>query len=106
MEKSCCSCINKYPSLYSRWCTIRNIKVKENICEKYDDELDLNDLVEDIGIYECEGHIEKEHLKQAIDNLIDELQFAIMQYPEQRDYLIKKTIESIESEFKEEKKNE
>ncbi len=51
-------------------------------------------------------NIEKEHLEQAIDNLIDELEFAIMQYPEQRDYLINGTLESIESEFKEEKKNE
>ncbi|MDU7069599.1 MAG: hypothetical protein E6343_16740 [Clostridium perfringens] len=49
---------------------------------------------------ECEGHIEKDHLKQAIDNLIDELEFAIMQYPEQRDYLINGTLEIIESEFK------
>ncbi|MDU7069505.1 MAG: hypothetical protein E6343_16240 [Clostridium perfringens] len=55
---------------------------------------------------ECKGNIEKEHLKQAIDNLIDELQFAIMQYPEQRDYLIKRTLEHIENEFKEGKKNE
>lgn len=45
-------------------------------------------------------NIEKEHLEQAIDTLIDELEFAIMQYPEQRDYLIKKTLESIESEFR------
>lgn len=106
MHKSCVSCINKYLSSYSRWCTFKNTRAKKNICEKYDDELDLDDLVEDIDIYECEGHIEKEHLEQAIDNLIDELEFAIMQYPEQRDYLIKRTLEHIENEFKEGKKNE
>lgn len=62
MKKSCCSCINKYPSSYSRWCTVRNIKVKENICDKYEGEIPLDDLVADTEVNECKGNIEEEHL--------------------------------------------
>ncbi|WP_419867351.1 hypothetical protein [Clostridium perfringens] len=70
MKKSCVSCINKYSSSYSEWCIFSNSKVKENICDKYDDKLDLNDLVADTEMYECEEEMYKEIDMEALEKII------------------------------------
>ncbi|MDU4051183.1 MAG: hypothetical protein E7H33_09725 [Clostridium perfringens] len=72
---------------------------RKHICNRHESKLKDNEGEYSFACFKC--GFKTDNLKRVIDNLINELKFEIMQYPEQKDYLINGTLEIIESEFKE-----
>lgn len=52
--KSCGNCVYRYSLFYPEHCFFRTTRVKENICDKYEGKIPLDDLVADTEIIESE----------------------------------------------------
>ncbi|HFD2032846.1 hypothetical protein [Clostridium perfringens] len=79
------------------YCTNKTCS-RRYICNRHESRLKDKEREYSFACFRC--GFEKDNLKQAIDNLISELKFEIMQYPETKGYLVYGTLEIIEREFK------
>lgn len=52
------------------YCTNKTCS-RQHVCNRHESRLKDKELECSFACFKCEGHIEKNHLKQAIDNLID-----------------------------------
>ena len=79
------------------YCT-NKICNRQYICNRHESRLKDKNEQHSFACFNC--GFEKDNLKYAIDNLVNELKFEIMQNPETKNYLVYGTLEIIESEFK------
>ncbi|EOU1754571.1 hypothetical protein [Clostridium perfringens] len=79
------------------YCT-NKICNRQYVCNRHESRLKDKKGEHSFACFKC--GFEKDNLKQAIDNLVNELNFEIMQNPETKSYLVNGALEIIESEFK------
>lgn len=80
------------------YCT-NKICNRQYVCNRHESRLKDKKEEHSFACFNC--GFERDNLKQAIDNLVNELKFEIMQNPETKGYLVHGALEIIESEFKE-----